>query len=409
MSISPNSRVPTTMPEPQEKVVTPMIQIVQGPSAGRIYPLDRRMTLIGRWKGCDVILDLETVSKRHAVVERSASGYFLSDVASLAGTHVDGRPIKAPHRLSDGDSFRICDFNFTFVGGDAPPDGPEEESTVAATIDVSSPAPDRPSVDPGQKLALILEIGRDLGRALLVDEVLERALDSLLRIFPQARRGTVFLKVESDGPPMARVVRCRSGRPKTPPTCRAILDRVIGGREAILSRDSPLDFPESRSVAIHSIRSLIVAPLLDSAGRSLGAIQLDANEGDGRFEAEDLDVLVAVAGPIGIAVENANRHRAAIREAEHDHELHLARRVLMDLLPKLPCEPAGYEAFTYYEPARQVGGDYLGAFPLAFDGRPARRPRPPLGVGGGGRLGARDARRFVPGEALGRGPPGPQR
>ncbi len=120
---------------------------------------------------------------------------------------------------------------------------------MAATIDVANPSPDRPTVPPEQKLLAILDIGRDLGRALQADEVLERALDSLFRIFPQAGRGTVFLRSEPDGMPIARVIRCRSGRPKTPPICRAILARVIGGREAILSRDSPADFPESPSVA----------------------------------------------------------------------------------------------------------------------------------------------------------------
>ena len=368
------------------KFTRPMIQIVQGPSAGRIYPIERRITLIGRWSCCDVILDPSerTFSKRHAIIERRSDGYYLVDVGSLAGTFVAGRPIKAPCRLTDGTCFRICNLVFAFTDGVAVSEDWADESTVAVTIDVSNPSPDRLTVPPEKTLQAILNIARNLGQSLQRDEVLERALDSLLDLFPHARRGTAFLLLESDGTPMARVIRCRSGQPVSPPICQAILSRVIGGREAILSKDSPADFPDSHSVVDHAIRSLISAPLLDSAGHALGAIQLDVNEGDGQscdaivpFEAEDLDVLVSMAGPIGIAVENAKRHQDVIRLAEYGTELELARRVLMDLLPKYPCEPAGYESFSYYEPARQVGGDYLGAFPLAsLDdsiGGPARR------------------------------------
>jgi sigma-B regulation protein RsbU (phosphoserine phosphatase) len=49
----------------------------------------------------------------------------------------------------------------------------------------------------------------------------------------------------------------------------------------------------------------------------------------------------------------------------------------MALLPERSFEPAGYETWSFYEPARRVGGDYLGAFPLADPGDrtggPARR------------------------------------
>jgi phosphoserine phosphatase RsbU/P len=361
----------------RDQAIRPSIRIVAGPSAGRIYPIERRITLIGRWTGCDVVLQPLTVSKRHAVIERSSAGYFLCDVASRAGTLVDARRIKGPFRLHDGACFQVCDFHFAFTDGVEDSEANDPESTVAATIDAWDLSQDRPTVSPELMLRVLMDIGRDLGRALQADEVLDRALDSLFRIFPQAGRGTVFLRAESDGTPLPRVMRSRSGRAMLAPTCRAILDLVIGGRRAILSSDSSLDFPDSPSIAYHAIRSLISAPLLDSTGHPLGAIQLDSKEADGRFVAGDLEVLVAVAGLIGIAVENAQMHRSAIREAERDHELHLARRVLMDLLPKHPCEPDGYESYSYYEPAKQVGGDYLGAFPIASTddsaGGPARR------------------------------------
>ena len=362
----------------QDRRTPPMLRIVEGPATGRLYPLDRKITMIGRWPGSDLFLDQSTVSKRHAVVERSPGGYYLCDLASLAGTRVNGRPISGPVRLVEGSRFRICDFVFSFSEGIANGDRSEDESTafatVAASIDPSDPSPDRPMVPPEQKLGVIMDIGRSLGRAIQADEVLDRALDSLFKIFPQAGRGTVFLRAESDGTLTPRVIRSRNGLSNSPAISRTVLDRVIGRREAILSRNSPDDFPDSGSLAYHAIRSLICAPLLDSGSEPLGAIQLDACGLTGRFEAEDLDVLVAVAGSVGLAVENANLHRTAIRQAEQDQELDLARRVLMALLPERSFELAGYQTWSFYEPAKKVGGDYLGAFPIADPGDPSEGP-----------------------------------
>src|SRR4051812_43143275 len=157
----------------------PMLRIVEGPATGRLYPLDRKVTMIGRGAGSDIFLEPTTVSKQHAAVERSPSGYYLCDLGSLAGTRVKGRPISGPIRLVEGSRFRICDFVFTFSEGIAASESSEGESTtvstVAATIDPSNPAPDRPMVRPEQKLGALMDIGRDLGRALQADDVLDRA------------------------------------------------------------------------------------------------------------------------------------------------------------------------------------------------------------------------------------------
>lgn len=57
-------------------------------------------------------------------------------------------------------------------------------------------------------------------------------------------------------------------------------------------------------------------------------------------------------------------------------ELKAASRVLSELLP--PPGPAipGYEVATYYQPARHVGGDYVGALPWpSADDQPGESPR----------------------------------
>jgi class 3 adenylate cyclase len=62
-----------------------------------------------------VITDDPNVSRKHALVQREASGdYYLSDLGSRNGTTMNGAPVTAPVPLADGDSFTIGSHRFVF-------------------------------------------------------------------------------------------------------------------------------------------------------------------------------------------------------------------------------------------------------------------------------------------------------
>jgi serine phosphatase RsbU (regulator of sigma subunit) len=96
-------------------------------------------------------------------------------------------------------------------------------------------------------------------------------------------------------------------------------------------------------------------------------MQIDTRDGRGRFEQDDLDLLAAVASQISVAVQNAQLHKALIKQREMEHELQFARQVMQSLLPERPASVPGYNFWAYYEPARHVGGDYYGITPIAPD------------------------------------------
>lgn len=74
--------------------------------------LDRDSTLIGRDAGCDIVLDEDGVSRRHARIDKTEAGYFeLVDLSSTNGTLVDGRGV-SHMLLLDGDRFVIGDTRF---------------------------------------------------------------------------------------------------------------------------------------------------------------------------------------------------------------------------------------------------------------------------------------------------------
>ncbi len=80
---------------------------------GQCYRLESS-TRIGRRPDNDIVLDDEDVSRYHAVVIDTGSGFVISDLRSTNGVVVQGRRIRGSATLSDGDHIRLGGHEFTF-------------------------------------------------------------------------------------------------------------------------------------------------------------------------------------------------------------------------------------------------------------------------------------------------------
>jgi transcriptional regulator with GAF, ATPase, and Fis domain len=79
-----------------------------------VYRLSAPKMVIGRDDGCEIRLDANAVSRRHAVIERDASGFKITDMGSRNGTLVDGAFVASAY-LEHGSEVRIGDAIFKFV------------------------------------------------------------------------------------------------------------------------------------------------------------------------------------------------------------------------------------------------------------------------------------------------------
>jgi phosphoserine phosphatase RsbU/P len=371
------------MPTPQN--IVPTLQVMHGPMAGRLYQLDRDVTIIGRNPDCDVILQPKSVSRKHAAVLRKGTAFEIKDLNSTRGTLVNGQKLADVIELRDGDTVQIGEVQLTFSKHIVEiEEGDDEQSTVYAAIDVLNQS-DRhfPLIKPEAKFRALRLIGQELGGTLVLSEVLDRIFNSLFEIFPRAERGFVLLKDPATGALMPEIIRSRSGPAGELKISKTVLNRVLDAGQAILCKDLAEEFPDSASVSDSKIRSLMCVPLFDTERKSIGIVQIDTRDGRGRFEQDDLDLLAAVANQISVAVQNAQLHKALIKQREMEHELQFARQVMQSLLPERPAAVPGYDFWAYYEPARHVGGDYYGIMPIAADGsnHPADAARWAIAVG----------------------------
>ncbi len=306
------------------------ITIVEGIDTGRSYTFDSGEVLLGRHRGCQLVLNLSTISRRHARIFPEGGDFLIEDMRSLNGTYVNGQRIKAPRRLSNGDTIRINRFLIRYVDnptGDTHietsqlPGGMIEwsdEGEILASLDVAG-AEKRAAASSEAKLRAMLEITRCIENTLVIDEVLPKILDGLSRVFHQADRLCVFLADTPDGQLRLRAMKRQPTDDETPPNMgpisRTIADNVMRTGHAVLSADASADtrFRGSDSVQDWEVRSMMCAPLAGQSGRPLGVIHVDSRDAVRQFEQADLDVLAIVATLAGQAVEHSRLHGAYLQ------------------------------------------------------------------------------------------------
>jgi len=87
--------------------VNPQIEVISGASSWR-FSLEADRTTVGKAAKNDVAFDDDpTASHLHAVLERFAAGWCVTDLGSSNGTWVNGERIWSSHRLRHGDEIRV--------------------------------------------------------------------------------------------------------------------------------------------------------------------------------------------------------------------------------------------------------------------------------------------------------------
>src|SRR5215203_1847817 len=115
----------------------------------------------------------------------------------------------------------------------------------------------------------------------------------------------------------------------------------------------------------------LVVPLV-SQGELIGILNLGPRLSQQEYSADDRKLLSDLATQTAPAVRVAQLVRQQQQEAQEreriEQELRVARLIQQTLLPKTLPELPGYDVAAYYQPAREVGGDFYDFLDLE-DGR----------------------------------------
>mgnify|MGYP003390059566 CR=1 FL=1 len=391
-----------------------VLEVLKGKTPGQLVEVQTDRTVFGRHPHCQVVLENAAVSRYHAQIVESHGDFFVEDLRSRNGTHVNEALVEGRCALKDQDVIRVCDFAFRFlmsiptdshllkpgsiVGDDGIKVGPrsvlsderqtssedddeeddghkpveiddDDRSSIISTMDAGSSSSDlRLNVKPETKLKAILEITKLLSGSLALEQVLDKTLEGLFRIFQQADEGFIMLREEEKKKLVVKATKTRrkSETDDQVHVSMTIVRKALETSEGILSANALEDsrFRASESLSSLRIRSMICAPLVSRELGPLGVIQITTNDISAQFRDEDLDLLISVAMQVALAVENAYLYHQAVKQRDMERDLEFATQVQLGFLPHARPKLPAYEFADYYEPAQRVGGDYFDYIPL---------------------------------------------
>jgi predicted component of type VI protein secretion system len=86
-----------------------MLLIHEGNSPKTQWPLTKPITIIGRETDSDIQIDERQVSRHHAEIALTSSGYTVRDLGSKNGTFLNGQPLsQEPQPIRNGDEIGIA-------------------------------------------------------------------------------------------------------------------------------------------------------------------------------------------------------------------------------------------------------------------------------------------------------------
>jgi DNA-binding winged helix-turn-helix (wHTH) protein len=98
----------------------PVLLITDGPLSGQQWVMHNDELIVGRGSHCQIVIPERRVSREHIRIWREQDKYFVEDLDSKNGTHVNAVKLDEVHELEEGDEIQIalC-VKIRFIGSEA--------------------------------------------------------------------------------------------------------------------------------------------------------------------------------------------------------------------------------------------------------------------------------------------------
>ena len=292
------------------------------PGQKKSYPL-KDVTIIGRASTTDIKFDDLLVSRHHARICRSASGYLIEDLGSQNGVFLGSERITSPHPLTNGEKICIGPytliFNDTESGQPYPSEFPSTEYTqiIMATKDplpietmderIGRETEDKGEFEPFQKrLKIFHDITSAIGNIFDLDALLKEIIQIVFTMFPHAGRCFVALQDSDETQLTIRTIHTKDHTLTAEGNVmsQTLAHRAIRERKSLLIMDTQMDSRVSTSIKIIGARSIMCAPLV-CPQKTLGILQIESKSKDYEFSKADLDLFTGIASQVALLIYSA--------------------------------------------------------------------------------------------------------
>jgi signal transduction histidine kinase len=314
--------------------------VIHGPEQGARFELGDEPASLGRGMQSTVrILDTE-VSRMHATLQPTETGYVITDRNSANGTFVNGSAVRS-RELVHGDQIQLGRTVLLYEASDhAPPvsselvtfvkqHDPADRSSIVSQVSPELARELLPTAESAghSNFAVLYRIAEEAVRpSIPLSQLLQRMLDLTLEAVG-ADRGCLLLMDPETETLQPQAVSLRQSLDDTGgmPVSRSIVDYVLKVNQGVRTTDAQHDqrFDTAQSILQAGIREAMCVPLqgrntLDGViyvDTTTPAEQLLARPGSSRFREDQLRLLVAIGRQAALAVEN-DRYQQAFVKAE---------------------------------------------------------------------------------------------
>lgn len=244
--------------------------------------------------------------------------------------------------------------------------GVRVEGMPASGSDTPPPGADLPSVTDAQ-LRMVLNVSKMLAVPTDLDALLFRIAEAAT-VLLSCERASIFLYDEKRHELWTKVAL--KSAPIRVPCDKGIVGCAFTHNEVLQVLDPYADprfnsEPDRRTGFV--TRNLLTAPMQDLDGKPLGVIQA-VNKFSVPFSGADSALVQLLAEQAGVALQRHNLQQAAMEIVALRHEMDLARKTQVALIPKHPPRVPGLDSAGWTHPASTTGGDCFDLWTLP-DGR----------------------------------------
>jgi serine phosphatase RsbU (regulator of sigma subunit)/predicted ATPase/predicted Ser/Thr protein kinase len=208
-------------------------------------------------------------------------------------------------------------------------------------------------------LLALQKVTKVINSTLDSERLFQMVLDLVVEVI-RAERGFLMLRDENEGFVFKAARNLEKEQIDHPEfeVSTSIVHKVIRTGDPVLTSDAQADGEfQAESIRNLRLKSILCVPFT-LKGKTIGAMYVDNPSIQDLFTDRDLDLLVAFADQVAIALENAFLYEELVEKQKIEQELNIASRIQANLLPKVIPQIAGLEVYGKMVPAGKVGGDY---------------------------------------------------
>ena len=297
----------------------PRLAAITGKLKGAIFAINEDRLFIGRDTAANLCIASPSVSRRHCKIEKTDSGFVITDLDSLNGTFINDLPIRT-RLLDHGDRVRIGDSQFLFLT--------HEGEAISKSSDVRL---DEARITSGSTVQIrfddaLYQMARDLSALMKVstrinsirglDDLLQCLLELLFEAVP-AQRGAILLTNEgSFETSLVFGLDRAAGKDQAVNVSKTIVQQVLRDGVALLANEGAGESSKATESLISTrAHSVMCVPLI-MIDRTLGVVYLDTTLPRDQFNRDHLELVAAIAGIAAVAIENARQFEWLATENE---------------------------------------------------------------------------------------------